>query len=111
MAFDDTMAPTPRCWKSPMTEIEQIEQRVRNLSPGDLAAFRAWFIEFDQAAWDAQIEADARAGKLDHLVAEALADYRSGQTRPLRQERQIDRSASTPWAAVATNGHTVLPCR
>jgi hypothetical protein len=68
---------------SVMTEVEQIENRVRNLSPRDLAAFRVWFIEFDQDAWDAQIEADARAGKLDHLIAEALADYKAGKAREL----------------------------
>ena len=33
------------------------------------------FAEFDAAAWDAQIEADAAAGKLDAFAAEALAEY------------------------------------
>jgi hypothetical protein len=30
-----------------------------------------------------QIEADARAGKLDKLIVEAEADYVAGRTRPL----------------------------
>ena len=34
-----------------------------------------------ETAWDAQIEADASAGKLDGLAAEALAEYRSGKVR------------------------------
>jgi hypothetical protein len=34
-------------------------------------------------AWDAQIEADANAGKLDALAAEALAEYHNGTAREL----------------------------
>lgn len=66
-----------------MSEVEQIEQRIGNLSPQDLAKFRAWFVEFDARVWDAQIEADARAGKLDSLIAEELADYKAGKAREL----------------------------
>jgi len=66
-----------------MSEIEQLEQRIEKLSPEDLAIFRAWFLEFDARAWDAQIEADAKAGKLDGLINEALADYRAGKAREL----------------------------
>ena len=66
-----------------MSEVEQLEQRIGNLSPQDLAKFRAWFIEFDARVWDAQIEADAKAGKLDNLINEALADYKSGKARDL----------------------------
>jgi len=66
-----------------MSEIEQLAQRIENLSPQDLAKFRAWFVEFDGRVWDAQIEADAKAGKLDSLINEALADYKAGKAREL----------------------------
>jgi len=66
-----------------MSEVEQLEQRIEKLSPEDLAIFRAWFLEFDARLWDAQIEADAKAGKLDGLINEALADYRAGKAREL----------------------------
>jgi hypothetical protein len=33
--------------------------------------------------WDVQIEADAGAGKLDALAAEALAEYHTGKARQL----------------------------
>jgi hypothetical protein len=66
-----------------MSELEQIEKRIQNLSPEEFAKFRAWFIEFDARAWDKQIEADVKAGKLDGLVAEALADYKAGKAREL----------------------------
>ncbi len=62
-----------------MTTVEMLEQNVAKLKPSELAEFRRWFAEFDAAAWDAQIEADAAAGKLDALAAEALAEYKAGK--------------------------------
>lgn len=66
-----------------MSEVEQLEQRVSNLPPKDLAQFRAWFLEFDARLWDEQIEADLKAGKLDSLIAEARAEFKQGKSRPL----------------------------
>lgn len=66
-----------------MTTIESLERAVAGLPPADLAEFRRWFAEFDAAAWDAQIEADAAAGKLDALAAEALSEYRAGKAREI----------------------------
>jgi hypothetical protein len=48
-----------------MSRLEMLEQTVKKLSPGELAAFRSWFIEFDAAEWDRQIEMDSERGKLD----------------------------------------------
>ena len=62
-----------------MISVDAIEQAVQRLPASELAEFRRWFSQFDEAAWDAQIEADAQAGKLDALAAEALADYRDGK--------------------------------
>jgi hypothetical protein len=59
--------------------IQEIEEAVLKLSPEDLAAFRAWFAEFDAAAWDLQIERDISAGRLDALADEALEDLREGR--------------------------------
>jgi hypothetical protein len=64
-------------------DLETIEQAVEQLPPEELAKFRLWFMQFEAEAWDAQIEADARAGKLDALAAEALAEYRDGKAREL----------------------------
>jgi hypothetical protein len=66
-----------------MTSIQAIEQAVQQLPAHDLAEFRRWFAQFDETAWDAQIEADASAGKLDALAAEALAEYHNGAAREL----------------------------
>lgn len=66
-----------------MTMIKALEQAVQQLPIQDLAEFRRWFVKFDEAAWDAQIEADAAAGKLDALATEARAEYGSGKAREL----------------------------
>lgn len=66
-----------------MSELEEIEQRIRKLPAEELSRFRAWFIEFDHLLWDRQIEADSKAGKLDKLTAEALDDYRAGRAKAL----------------------------
>jgi hypothetical protein len=66
-----------------MSEVEQLEQRIESLPPEELAKLRAWFVEFDARVWDEQIEADAKAGKLDGLITEALADYKAGKAREL----------------------------
>lgn len=66
-----------------MTKLEKIEQDIASLAPDELARFRAWFAEYDAASWDADFEADSRAGRLDALGDAALAAHRAGRTRPL----------------------------
>jgi hypothetical protein len=66
-----------------MSKVEKLEHQVQSLSPEELAQFRAWFQEFDWAAWDAQIAADAKAGKLDALATKALHDHADRKTTPL----------------------------
>lgn len=63
-----------------MTKLEDIERAVTNLAPGDLARFRAWFEEFQEQQFDAQIERDANSGKLDWLAQEGLDEHRAGTT-------------------------------
>lgn len=66
-----------------MTTVEDIEKAVEKLPADQLARFRAWFEEFDAARFDAKIERDAKAGKLDQLAREARADFRAGRAREL----------------------------
>lgn len=63
-----------------MTNLEKLEKHARGLTPEELRKFREWFAEFDARAWDAQIEADSKAGKLDALASEALAEHGVGRT-------------------------------
>jgi hypothetical protein len=66
-----------------MGKVEKIEQQVQGLSAEELAQFRTWFLEFDWAAWDRQLEADVRAGRLDALAEQALRDHATGKIKPL----------------------------
>lgn len=63
--------------------VDEIKEAVRQLSPEDLAAFRAWFVEFDASAWDRQLEEDVAAGRLDQLAEEALQDLHEGRCTDL----------------------------
>jgi len=60
--------------------LEAAERAVTQLSAKELAKFRRWFAEYDGDAWDGQIEDDAKAGRLDSLAQEALAEYRTGKS-------------------------------
>jgi hypothetical protein len=66
-----------------MTTVEDIEKAVAKLTPKQLAKFRAWFDEFQAQSFDAQIERDAKAGKLDKLADEALRAHREARSREL----------------------------
>ena len=68
---------------SAMKTVEAIEQAVENLGRDELATFRNWFSTYDAAQWDAQIERDVAAGKLDALADEAIAEFEAGKTRTL----------------------------
>ena len=62
-----------------MGKVEGIEKLIESLAPEELAAFRQWFHDFDAEVWDRQLEADARAGKLDALADEAVQAHKSGK--------------------------------
>ena len=66
-----------------MSTLQEIEAAVSRLKPEELAAFRAWFTEFDAKAWDIEFERDASAGRLDKLAEEALEDLREGRCTDL----------------------------
>lgn len=66
-----------------MGTVKEIVEAVLKLQPSELAAFRAWFAEFDAELWDHEMEADVAAGRLDHLAEEALRDLREGRCTDL----------------------------
>ena len=66
-----------------MTTVEAITAAIAELPPDQVAQIREWLNQRDEAEWDAQIERDERAGRLDAMADRALAEYRAGRTRPL----------------------------
>ena len=66
-----------------MSTIQEIEDAICRFSDDDLAAFRAWFAEFDATTWDCQFERDVAEGRLGALAEEALRDDREGRSTNL----------------------------
>lgn len=66
-----------------MSKIELIERDVEQLDDRSFAAFREWFLEYENARWDRQITEDSQTGKLDSLVQEALSAHHAGKSTAL----------------------------
>ena len=66
-----------------MGKVESLQQQIQELSAEELAELRDWFLELDWRRWDAQLEQDVRAGRLDDLADQALPDHAAGKTTPL----------------------------
>ncbi len=66
-----------------MTKLEKIQESVEALSDKELRRLSEWLDELRAQRWDRQIEEDAKAGRLDKLADQALADFYAGKTRPL----------------------------
>lgn len=66
-----------------MGKVEDLERQVKELSSGELAVFREWFIAYDWETWDRQLEQDILAGKLEPLAEKALRDHAGGKSTKL----------------------------
>jgi len=66
-----------------MTTVEEITTAIAELPPDEVARIRAWLNERSEQEWDSQIERDEREGRLNALAERALAEHKSGRTRPL----------------------------
>lgn len=66
-----------------MRSVAEIQAEIEKLSSADQRRLADWLEELQADAWDAQIEEDIKAGRLDHLIAQAEADIAAGRTRPL----------------------------
>ena len=64
--------------------MSEIIEAVKKLPERDKSEFleRLTEVDFDDA-WDRQIKADAKAGRLGHLWKEATEDIKAGRTKPL----------------------------
>ena len=54
-----------------MVSITEIQEAIRVLPEPEYARLRKWISDLDWERWDQQLEADAEAGRLDFLIAEA----------------------------------------
>jgi hypothetical protein len=79
----DFATPLVFCYKKRMTKLEDIEKAITELAPDDFAKLRDWFDQLDARLFDEKIERDAKAGKLDKLIAEARANHKAGRRREI----------------------------
>ncbi len=66
-----------------MSEVEDLEARIINLSPSERAKLRLWFLRVDERLWDQQIAADFKAGKFQGLIERAREEIAEGKARSL----------------------------
>ena len=66
-----------------MSTVAEIIEAVKKLGENGKGELLAKLADIDFGdAWDRQIEADAKAGRLDRFAEEAIRDYRAGNSRP-----------------------------
>ena len=66
-----------------MSTVAEIQQAITRLSPAERRQLARWFEEALEDAWEAQIEEDIKAGRLNDLIAQADADIAAGRVKPL----------------------------
>ena len=64
-----------------MSRVEEIEAAIEQLSPEEFRRVAQWFHDREQAEWDAQLDRDSVAGKLDFLFDEAGKEAEEGLLR------------------------------
>ena len=63
-----------------MGKIDEISRAVTQLDGEELQKFQAWYEEFREQRFDEQIARDEKAGKLDKLAEQALANHMAGKS-------------------------------
>lgn len=66
-----------------MTQVEELQVRIRNLPDEDFLKLRDWFLELENELWDQKISADFKAGKFNKLIEKAKAEFSQGKAREL----------------------------
>jgi hypothetical protein len=69
--------------QSVMSNLQEIETAISQLSKDELMAFRDWFAKFDAETWDRQFEEDVTSGRLNGLAERALQHLREGRCTDL----------------------------
>lgn len=78
-----------------MTTLLEIKAAIESLPPREYAELMAMLHPPVDDEWDRQIAADAAAGRLDDLIAEARAEVAAGRCRPLEELLADDGDAAS----------------
>ena len=63
-----------------MGKIDEISKAVEQLDGEELKKFQEWHQDFLEQRFDDDIERDVKAGKLDKLADQALANHKAGKS-------------------------------
>lgn len=66
-----------------MSTVTEIQDAITKLPEQEQRQLSRWLADMFADAWDAQIEDDIKAGRLDHLIAQAENDIAARRTRSL----------------------------
>ena len=66
-----------------MSNVQELEMAVSQLSANEPLQFSEWFEEFVADQWDKKIEADILAGRLDVAGKRADDEFLAGRASPL----------------------------
>ena len=66
-----------------MSNVQELEMAVSQLSANELLQFTEWFEEFVADQWDKKIEADILAGRLDAAGKRADDEFLAGRASSL----------------------------
>ena len=66
-----------------MRTVAEIKQDILALTEAEYADLCRWVLDQDWERWERQFDADARAGRLDGLAAEALEAKARGELKDL----------------------------
>ena len=65
-----------------MSTVQEIERAIQKLKPQEIHEIADWRQELREELLDKQVEADARPGRMDKMIAKAKTDCRAGRATP-----------------------------
>lgn len=65
-----------------MSTVQEIERAIEQLPREEAFRLADWISSRISKEWDQEIEEDIKAGRLDHIAQEAVAEFRAGRTSP-----------------------------
>ena len=74
-----------------MSTVLEIENAIDRLPPVERAQVAAWFARKEAQDWDAQMDVDAAAGKLDFLFREAAERERDDSLAKINLTKKVER--------------------
>ena len=66
-----------------MRTLERLKAEIKQLSTEEMSELAHWLSERHWDSWDAQIEADSQAGRLDFLIDEVQTEKSEGKLSDL----------------------------